>query len=102
VPADIHDLEEFRKGYERLRDSGASGDDGGMPPDDLRQRVVALEGKVDTLVTDSREIKTTLVTIRDYLSELRGKVSQLPTWWQTLLGIIAIAGLVFAIAKAMR
>src|SRR4051812_18917682 len=103
VPADIIRPEVFEKGYERvLRESGGGDDDGGMPPDDLRQRVIALEGKTDTLVADSREIKATLVVVRDYLSEIRGRVSQLPTWWQAILGIVAVAGLVFAVARAMK
>lgn len=102
MPADIYRPEEFQKGYERLRGRQGGSDDGGMPPDELRQRVVALESKLDTLVTESRDIKATLTILRDYLNELKGKVSQLPTWWQMLLGIIAIAGLVFGIARAMK
>jgi hypothetical protein len=78
-----------------------SGYDGGMPPT-LEARVNSLEQKVDRLIDDSREIKSTLSTLRDYLSELRGKVSQLPTWWQGLLGLLAVAGLVFAIARGMK
>jgi predicted double-glycine peptidase len=72
-----------------------------MPPT-LEARVASLEHKVDKLIDDSRDIKTTLVTLRDYLNEIRGKISQLPTWWQALLGIVAVAGLVFAVARAMK
>jgi hypothetical protein len=84
-----------------LPTGSGSGYDGGMPPT-LEARVFSLEQKVDKLVSDSGEIKATLVTLRDYLSEIRGKISQLPTWWHGLLGIVAVAGLVIAIAKAMK
>jgi hypothetical protein len=73
----------------------------GMPPT-LEARVSSLEQKVDKLVDDSKEIKATLVTVRDYLNEIRGKISQLPTWWQGLLGIVAIAALVYAVARSVK
>lgn len=92
----------------QLRPSGdglptgpGSGDDGGMPPA-LEARVAALEQKVDTLLADTRDIKASLIVIRESSAELKGKVSQIPTWWQFLLGLLGVAGLVFAIARAMK
>jgi hypothetical protein len=90
-----------RSGKGGLPTGDGSGYDGGMPPT-LEARVSSLERKVDTLIDDSKEIKATLVTVRDYLNEVRGKLSQQLTWWQALLGLIAIAGLVFAVARAMK
>jgi hypothetical protein len=90
-----------RSGAGGLPTGSGSGYDGTMPPT-LEARVNSLEQKVDRLVDDSKEIKATLVTVRDYLNEIRGKISQLPTWWQGLLGIVAIAALVYAVARAVK
>ena len=84
----------FRPSGDGLPTGPGSGDDGGMPP--------ALEQKVDTLLADTRDIKASLTAIRESSAELKGKVSQIPTWWQFFLGLLGVAGLVFAIARAMK
>ena len=63
-----------------------------MTPDVLTGRVGRLEEKVDKIGLD--------------VAELKGRVSQLPTVWQ-LVGLniglaFGVAGLVFAVARAMR
>ena len=71
---------------------------GGSGPEDpmLEQRVARLE-------TDVSEIKSSVKSIEITLAEIKGKLSQLPTWLQ-LIGVVistwmAGAGIVMAIIK---
>ena len=88
-----------------LASSTGGGHDGGMPPD-LTARVASLEGKVDTLAADIRSMKTDVQKINVDLAEIKGRLTQMPTVSQLIYGnvglAVAIAGLVFTIARAMK
>lgn len=91
--------------FERLRGAGDGGHDGGMPPD-ITARVAALEGKVDGLAADMRAVKVDTQKLREDVAEIKGRLTHVPTFAQLIYGnvglAIAIAGLVFTIAKAMK
>jgi hypothetical protein len=90
VPADIYEPEEFRKGYERLRDKDGGSNDGGME---------ALLKRVETLETDLKAVG------RD-IAEVKGKLSQMPTTFQLMSWFVGVAFaltlLVFTIAKTVK
>ncbi len=101
---------------------GGSG--GGMPPDDLAERVRNLESgmfevrqelkriadRLDDLPR-ARELgeirerlkhvatKEDLASLDRRIEKLDGKVSQIPTWWQFFLGLFGIPGGLFAIVR---
>lgn len=64
--------------------------DGGM--DELARRVGVLEG-------DIKEVKSDLKTLLRDSAEMKGRLSQLPTWWQMLTAVVAILAAAFAILK---
>ena len=84
-----------------------------MPPDELRAKVASLEKQVavletkaDTVIANGREMNVDIKSLGKAVGDLAGKVSQLPTTW-TMAGwfvtvSIALTGLVFTIARAMK
>ena len=76
---------------------GDGGHDGGIS--DFDKRASALEGKVDKLDDRVQHIAVNV-------AEIKGRVSQMPTISQVIYGnvglAVAIAGLVFTIARAMK
>jgi len=77
---------------EKLAERGGGGYDGGM----LEARVAALE-------IDVKEVKLSLVAIKEKLAGIEGKLSNMPTTFQMLTWFVGVAiglvGLVFAIAR---
>lgn len=81
-----------------LRSARGGGHNGGMPPD-IDARVKALESRTSETAIDVKAL------IRD-VSEIKGKISQMPTTFQmqawfagVALGLVA---LVFTVARAVR
>ncbi len=88
--SNIHQLRQYTGGSQK--------GDGGSGPEDpmLEQRVARLEADVS-------EIKTSVKSIEVTLAEIKGKLSQAPSWLQ-LIGVVistwmAGAGIVLAIIK---
>lgn len=109
--AEIHDIANERNRRPRLPPGGDGGHDGGMS--DLEKRVSAIEVKLagldvktDALTHAARETQVDLKSLIKAVSDVAGKVSQLPSTW-TMAGwfitvAMGLAGLVFTIAKAMK
>jgi hypothetical protein len=68
----------------------------GSGPDspDLEARIAQLEAKVDRIDTTTRSIEVSL-------AEIKGKLSQSPTWVQLLVALLATWGAGAAIIAAM-
>ena len=99
MPADIIRPDVFQTAAERLlRESGGSGDDGGMPPS-LDMRVSALEQKVSEIASDAKSL------VKD-VAEIKGKLSNMPTTFQIVSWFVGVAiglvALVFTIARLMK
>jgi hypothetical protein len=81
-----------------LRDGRDGSHDGGMPPD-LDARVKALEAKTSEMSVDAKAL------IKD-VSEIKGKISQMPTTFQMQAWFVGVSmglvALVFTIARAVR
>jgi hypothetical protein len=99
----VADLAAERAKRARLPPGGSDGHDGGMPPDELKNRLEALEKRVDA---DVRELRADIKSLTGAVNEVSGKVSQLPTLLQIAMlmitTMVSLAGLVFAVAKAMK
>jgi hypothetical protein len=67
----------------------------------LEQRVVHLEDDVSEIKTSLRSIETKLTSIAESVAEIKGKVSQSPTWIQLLVALIATWGAGTAIVAAL-
>lgn len=101
----VADLAAERAKRSRLPPGGDGGHDGGMPPDDLKQRLDALEKKVDA---DIRELRVDVKSLAREVGEVSGKISQLPSLLQIagliipsmIATMIGLAGLVYTIAKS--
>jgi hypothetical protein len=81
-----------------LRGGRDGGDNGGMPPN-LDARVKALESRTSEMSVDVKAL------IRD-VSEIKGKISQMPTTFQMQAWFVGVAlglvALVFTIARAVK
>jgi hypothetical protein len=103
---------------------GRGGSGGGMPPDDLAERVRNLETGMFELRQELKRIadrlddlprgrewgeiqerlkhvatREDLAGVERRIEKLDGKVSQLPTWWQFFVGLIGMLGGLFAIIR---
>lgn len=72
----------------------------------LEKQVAVVETKADTLIANGREMGVDIKSLGKALGDLTGRVSQLPSTW-TMAGwfvtvSIALTGLVFTIARAMK
>jgi hypothetical protein len=93
------DVEDFERHYARtLRRRAGGGISDGMPPD--------IEFRLGALETEVKDLRSDVKQLRNDSAELKGQVKLMPTTFQMvswLLGsMIAISGLVFTIARAMR
>lgn len=70
-----------------LKSGDGSGTSGGM------------EGRVKRLEEDSREMGADLKAIRIDLAEIKGRVSAMPTTWQMVGLIVAMAVAIFTIVR---
>jgi hypothetical protein len=84
---------------ERVPEGDGSGGGSGMPS--LEIRVMRLEEKVDSLASTLKSIDAKLSTTVESLAEIRGRVSQSPTWIQLLMALIATWGAGAAIVAAL-
>jgi len=78
-----------------------SGEGGGGSGDDFEARLASVEQKVDDLRAGMErvEIKIDQLPTAADVSEIKGRVSQMPTVWQLLGLVIAIFGLAFALVR---
>lgn len=102
--ADIRSIEEARRNR-RLPPGGDGGQDGGMPPDDLRERVTRIEAGVDSLVksvdklgTGIGELTKQVGSLAERVALVEGQLKHVPTLWTVLVGqvaaAIAVAGII--------
>lgn len=101
--SDTVDFTNAQKWAEGLAERGRLPPQGGDPPhgggsDELSRRVGALEADIKSLVKDS-------ATIKERLAGIEGRLSNLPTTFQTLTWFVGISlglvGLVFTIARTV-
>jgi len=67
----------------------------------LEQRVAQLEEDIKDVKSSLRSIEAKLVSIGESVAEIKGKVSQSPTWIQLLIALIATWGAGAAIVAAL-
>lgn len=62
-----------------------------------------VSGKLETDVAEIKAILQRLAPLIERIdreiAELKGRVSQMPTWWQLLIGVVAIMSATVAILK---
>jgi hypothetical protein len=80
---------------------GKSGDAGEPEDPMLEQRVARLEEDMKDVKSSLRSIEAKLVTIGESVAEIKGKVSQSPTWIQLPIALIATWGAGAAIVAAL-
>lgn len=100
----VVDLEAYRRLGQRLRGGSDGGHDGGMPPDELRERVGRLEVRVDAVVDAVKELGAKidrLATKIDGLSErvatIEGQLKHIPSIWSMIAGQVVAAAAVAGI-----
>ena len=75
---------------------------GGGPEDPvLEQRVARLEEDLKDVKASLKSIENKLTSIAESVAEIKGKISQSPTWIQLLVGLIATWGAGAAIVAAL-
>lgn len=110
----VADLDAERRKRARLPPGGDGGHDGGMPPDDLRERVSKIETKLDSLVDWTKELVTKIdgqstkivvqsdkiSTLSERVATIEGQLKHIPTLWTVLVGqiaaAVAVAGIIIA------
>jgi hypothetical protein len=67
---------------------------GGSGPEDpmIEARVARLEDDIKDVKASLKSIETKLTSIAESVAEIKGKVSQSPTWLQLLVALIATWG----------
>jgi septal ring factor EnvC (AmiA/AmiB activator) len=67
---------------------------GGSGPEDpmIEARVARLEEDIKDVKASLKSIETKLTSIAESIAEIKGKVSQSPTWLQLLVALIATWG----------
>jgi len=90
-------------------------DDGGDGPHDhgMEQRVARLEADVGEIkatlgrlepmlvrmASEFTEFRTEMARTREDMARLDGRVSQLPTTWQLMTGVVGVIGFVFLLLR---
>ena len=67
----------------------------------LEQRVARFEADINDIKASLRSIETKLNSIGESVAEIKGKISQAPTWIQLLIALIATWGAGAAIVAAL-
>jgi archaellum component FlaC len=79
----------------------SAGDGDGQEYSMLEQRVVHVEDDVNEIKISFRSIATKLNSIAESVAEIKGKISQSPSWIQLLVALIATWGAGAAIVAAL-
>lgn len=84
----------------RWNPSSGAGAGGGPPQGpDMSERVGRLERAIEDIKSVLARLEPAIIKIRDDTSELKGKISQIPTIWQLAALIISIFGLAFVLLR---
>ncbi|MBF0563323.1 MAG: hypothetical protein HQL37_15225 [Alphaproteobacteria bacterium] len=64
-----------------------------------RRDIVGLREDIAEIRTEQKEQRRDIVGLREDIAEMKGRVSQMPTLWQLLVGVFGIMGSVFAFLR---
>lgn len=84
-----------------LENGGGGGDDGGMQG--LIQRVERLDKDVSDIKVTLARIEGRLAALpsAESIGEIRGKLSQVPNWWQMFIFVFTASGLAAGLTKLL-
>lgn len=90
-----------RTAPESLEYGGGGGDDGGMQG--LIQRVERLDKDVSDIKVMLARIEGRLAALpsAESIGEIRGKLSQVPNWWQMFIFVFTASGLAAGLTKLL-